>query len=151
MTTAAKARKQPPPVESVYVEPMSSAGRRFMFDDDMFPLDKDGLPEPHFSVQECSKAFFGRSSDWLRWRYRADKPRKNQTSVYPQGFFVLDGVPLEPKISEKGARYYTLPDIERMAHALAQNNVLDGEDLSHVLTIVKANAALHGVDTEDSE
>jgi hypothetical protein len=147
MSTTAK----PPKVEPVYVSPGAPAGRRFMFDDEDFPLDKEGLPEPHFSVQECAKAFFGRSSDWLRWRYRPDKPRKNQTSQFPDGYFILDGEPLEPKTSAKGARYYTLADIERMAHALVQTGVLDGDGFTNVLAIVKANAALHGIEIEESE
>lgn len=140
-------------VKQVEVSPETTpgGGRSFLLDDAMFEVDKDGMPVPHFSVQETAKAFFGRSSDWLRWRYRADKPRKGSTSVFPQGYFVLDGEPIDAKFSDKGARYYTLADIERMAYALAQNGVLDHEALDNVLSIVKANAMLHNVFPEESE
>ena len=124
----------------------------FLFDDDMFDDDKDGLPIPHFSVQEAAKGFFGRSSDWLRWRYRPDRPtaKGGGVSHFPQGYFILDGEPVEAKMTDKGARYYTLADIERMAYALAQNRVLSHEELQAVLISVAANAALNGIVTKAS-
>lgn len=104
--------------------------------------DRKGRIVPNFSVQETAKFFFGRSSDWLRWRYESDDVRDEEGSIikpgrHPNGFFVLDGVPLEPKKAPSGYRYYTLADIERMAHALAQNGVLDGTELSMVIQLVK--------------
>jgi len=102
---------------------------------------------PNYSVQEVSKFFFGKNSDWLRWRYESDERVSKKTGMvttparHPQGFFVLDGVPLEPKRdSRAGYRYYTLADVERMAHALAQNGALDGYELLHTLRMVKLSA-----------
>lgn len=113
-------------------------GLSFFLWDSMFERDKDGLPFPNYTVQETSKLFFGKSSDWLRWRYR---PANN----YPDGYFMLGDTRLEPKRTESGNRYYTLADIERMAHALAKNNAIDGAQLSIILQIVLLQARLHRV------
>ncbi len=136
---------------------------RLLLDDDMFdvrdytPRDKktkahvkdavvDERPTPNFAVQETATTFFGRSPDWLRWRYRADDPKPKGTKPrFPHGYFVLDDEVLEPKTTPSGARYYTLADIEKMAYALFDNEVLDATQLSCVLNIVYANAYLHDV------
>jgi hypothetical protein len=114
------------------------SGRVFFLWDSMFTRTEDGLPLPNYTVQETAKVFFGRGPDWLRWRYR---PANN----YPKGYFVLGETILEPKRTEKGNRYYTLADIERMAHALVQNNAIDGEQLSIILQLVLLQARLHRV------
>lgn len=119
-------------------------GRSFFLWDDMFPLSPDNLPYPNFAVQEAAKAFFARGADWLRWRYRS-------ATGYPNGFFVLDGVQLEPKRNKNGIRYYTLADIERMAYALAQNKAIDGRTLATVLEIVLHVARNYGVFDADKE
>jgi DNA-binding transcriptional MerR regulator len=58
---------------------------------------------------------------------------------------VLNGLLLEPKRTEKGNRYYTLADIERMAHALVQNNAIDGDQLNVVIQLVLLEARLYHV------
>jgi hypothetical protein len=113
-------------------------GREFFLWDSMFNRTEDGTPLPAYTVQETAKVFFGRGPDWLRWRYRP-------ATHYPQGYFVLDGTILEPKRTPKGNRYYTLADIERMAHALVENNAIDGEQLSIILQLVLLQARLHRV------
>jgi hypothetical protein len=121
---------------------------RFLLYDEMFPVGQSGRPEPNFSVQEVAKTFFGRKADWLRWRYKSDQnPRKPELPAkHPHGFFVLDGKPLEPKTTEAGARYYTLADIERMGHALCQNDAIDADTLTYVVDVAVAVALLHGID-----
>lgn len=113
-------------------------GREFFLWDSMFDRNSEGLPLPFYTVQETSKLFFGKGSDWLRWRYR---PATN----HPEGYFTLDDLKLEPKRTEKGNRYYTLADIERMAHALAENNAIDGERLSVIIQLILLQAQLHKV------
>lgn len=122
------------------IEPQTDpeTGRTFFLWDDMFQLSNSGLPYPNFAVQETAKCFFGKGPDWLRWRYRA-------ASDYPDGYFVLDNVILLPKRTKKDLRYYTLADIERMAHALAINGAIDGEMLSNILEIVLQVAKLYDV------
>jgi hypothetical protein len=114
-------------------------GLSFYLWDTMFPKSGTGMPRPSYTVQETAKLFFGKGSDWLRWRYRAAEPH------YPQGYFVLNGLLLEPKRTEKGNRFYTLADIERMAYALVQNNAIDGEQLSVVIQLVLLEARLYRV------
>jgi hypothetical protein len=127
---------------------------RFCVDDSMWEPDKNGLPTPHFSVQEVSKVFFGNGPDWLRWRMRPDDKRiKNkETGVvtikkgkYPEGYLILDGQKIEPKRTDAGARYFTLADVERMAHALAQGGHIDGAQLTNVIVLVKTVAKTYGV------
>jgi hypothetical protein len=102
---------------------------------------------PNFAVQETATTFFGRSPDWLRWRYRADDPKRSKVR-FPNGYFVLDDEVLDPKTTPSGARYYTLADIEKMAYALHDNAVLDGTQLACVLNIIYANAYLHEIIAE---
>lgn len=122
---------------------------RLRLNDKMFGEDKHGRLAPNFSVQETAVAFFGHSPDWLRWRYRPDQAPKTKPKgwkpKHPKGYFVLDGERLEPKTTQSGARYYTLADIEKMAYALFDNEVFDGDSLLATLQIVYANAFLTGV------
>ncbi len=129
-------------------------GQRFFLDDDMFPLDKRGVPTPAFKSKETAEIFFGKSVDWLRWRMRSndkrvkDKDTREVTVVkgdHPDGFFLLDGEPLEFKRTGPGSRYYTLADIERMAVALAQEGSIDGQRLSLTTRMVVTCARLHGI------
>lgn len=113
-------------------------GISFYLWDTMFPTSGAGMPRPVYTVQETAKLFFGKGSDWLRWRYR---PAEH----YPDGYFVLSGVRLEPKRTEKGNRYYTLADIERMAYALVENHAIDPDHLAVVLQLVLLQARLYRI------
>ncbi len=115
-------------------------GYKFFLWDTMFPRNGAGMPRPVYTVQETAKLFFGKGSDWLRWRYRPDK-----AGIYPDGYFVLNGVVLEPKRTEKDNRYYTLADIERMAYALVENNAIDADHLSVIIQLVLLQARLYQV------
>lgn len=122
------------------IEPQTDphSDREFFLWDNMFTRTEDGLPLPNYTVQETAKVFFGKGSDWLRWRYRP-------ATHFPDGYFVLDGVVLRPKRTESGNRYYTLADIERMAHALVENNAIDGEHLLIIIHMLLLQARLHRV------
>lgn len=70
--------------------------------------------------------------------------------TYPDGCFILDGKPMEFKrkpspTGSETARYFTLADIERMAHALAQQGIIDGTRLSLIVLQVQACARTWGV------
>ena len=115
-------------------------GQRFLLDDKMFERDSKGMPIPSLRVTEVAKIFFGQSDDWLRWRMRS-----NTNAEHTEGDFVLDGEPLEFKRTDSNSRYFTLADVERMAHALLQTGVIDGARATRVVTMVKTCAQLHGV------
>lgn len=120
-------------------------GIAFFMWDSMSPKDSSGMLLPNYSVQEAAKLFFGRSADWLRWRYRKATNR-------PHGYFVLNDVVLQPKRTEAGSRYYTLADIERMAYALVENYAIDPEQLYLILQTVLIQARLNyliGEETQD--
>lgn len=114
------------------------SGRSFYLWDDMFPMSETGRPIPNFGTQETSKIFFAKGPDWLRWRY-------HPAADFPDGYFVLDGTILEPKRSNSDQRYYSLADIERMAHALAQNGAIDGERLMSIISLTLLSAHLYEV------
>jgi hypothetical protein len=159
-------KPEPTPPEPLVVseseaEPLVPEGARFVTDDSMFDEDKDGRLTPHFSVQEVAKIFFGNGPDWLRWRMRPDDKKvkgpdgkflRNEDGTfvmkpdkYPEGYFVLDGEVMDFKRTPADARYFTLADIERMAHALAQGDNLDGEQLINVIVLVKTIAKVYGL------
>jgi hypothetical protein len=160
-----------PEFESLVIadpELLTPEGQRWITYDSMCLADKNGQPiprlsvseVPRFSVSEASKFFFGNGPDWLRWRMRPDDHKtrgpdgkflRNDDGSFvmvpgnfPEGFFVLDGIPIQPKRSEAGARYFTLADIERMATALAQNGFMDGTQLTNVMVLVKTCARIYG-------
>jgi hypothetical protein len=116
----------------------------------MFRVDKDGMPIPSFPVKVVAQVFFGQNSDWLRWRMRPDAPsKKTGEQRFPDGYFVLDGEPLEFKRKPTDhdattARYFTLADIERMGAALAQQSLIDGTKLAHIVLMVRTCARLYG-------
>jgi hypothetical protein len=98
--------------------------------------DIDTSPRPHFNVSEVAKVFFARSPHWVRWREA-------------RGFFVLDeGTGQEKPVgnhrTQRGARYYTLSDVEEMAHALAQKQAITGSQLRTTLLLVENSARLWG-------
>jgi integrase len=127
-------------IESFGLRPQKDPryGMSFYLWDHMFPRDGSGMLRPVYTVQETARLFFGKGSDWLRWRYR-------EAPHYPHGYFVLRGIQLEPKRTEKDNRYYTLADIERMAYALVENNAIDGDHLSVILQIVLLEARLYHI------
>lgn len=101
--------------------------------EDRMILDEiDTSAGPYFSVTEAGKVFFGRSGHWIRWRER-------------EGFMSLDGEQVGTSRSngQMGYRRYSLSDIERMAHALAQTGAIDGSQLLHTLRVVQAMARIY--------
>lgn len=135
-------------------ELLAPEGKQFWFDDAMFETDRSGMPYPNFKAKEVATIFFGRSVDWLRWRMRPNDRRvvdketgesKVVPGDHPDGYFVLDGKPLEFKRTGPNARYFTLADIEKMAHALAQGGHIDGATLTLVVRMAVTCGRLHGV------
>jgi hypothetical protein len=116
---------------------------RFILDDSMFVRDeKTGMELPHFNIQSVAMVFFGHKAEWLRWLYR---PKGEK---YPYGRLVLDGEPLIPKRNQHQARYYTLADVERMAHALTQCGVLNGLQLLDTIMVIRHVSLLYGIRLE---
>lgn len=136
-------------------EMMLAPGQRFWTEESMFGTDKYGLPYPRFTVAETAKVFFGRGPDWLRMRMKPDtkkvKDPKTQKVLevierrFPQGAFILDQDRMVFRRTPSGAHYFTLADIERMGHALAQSDVLPPEQLLNVLSIVKYVGRQHDI------
>jgi hypothetical protein len=89
------------------------------------------VSEPTYSVAEVGKFFFARPASWVRHLERS-------------GRFTLDGKPIEITRTENGRRSYTLPDVEKMAHALAQQGMLSGEQLLNVLLQIQQSAKVWG-------
>jgi hypothetical protein len=93
----------------------------------------DTTKGPEFSVGEVAKYFFARSPSWLR-----------QHEI--KGHFFVHGEPdFTPRRRvARNARFFYLEDIERIAHALAFNNVITGARLRTILILLKAEAQIWG-------
>lgn len=101
-------------------------------DPDKLMLDGvDTAKEPHFTVSEVAKVFFARTSHWIRW-------------LESQQAFILDGENVAERRTDKGARVYTLADVERMTHALAVNGKINGAQAANALHIVQTIARVWG-------
>lgn len=148
MTETTQTPETSEPLVVVDVDLLTPPDRRFW-------LDPETIPDtPTFKVKEVAQIFFGKSVDWLRWRMRPDDkrvtdPRTGKTKVipgeHPEGFFVLDGVPLEFGRTASNSRYFTLADIERMVHALLQQGSIDGRTANLSMRMVVTCARLHGI------
>lgn len=114
-----------PSYEVVFRDPDIPADR-LMFEG----IDPDGSPQ--FRVSEVARVFFARSSHWVRY-------------CENENFFTLDGEVVATRRTPEGARTYNLLDIEKMAHALAQNDRIDGETLHRVLSIIRLVGEVHKV------
>lgn len=90
---------------------------------------------PMFSIGVVAQAFFGMHPDTLRyWVWREIK----------KGGPILDGNRMEIRSNGK-YRIYSIADVERLAHALAQAGYIDGERLGRIILMVKTNAQMFGV------
>lgn len=87
---------------------------------------------PRFGTNEVAKFFFARTAHWMRWREQ-------------RGHFVLDSVPVNPERKNSGVRSYTLGDIEHLAHALASNGAITGQQLSRTLMALKLQGEMNGL------
>lgn len=88
---------------------------------------------PFFTVSQVAEVFFARTSHWIRWL---------ETK---KGFLDPDtGENVATGRTEKGARVYTLTDIERMTHTLAANGRINGAQAANALLIVRTIARVWG-------
>lgn len=78
---------------------------------------------PLFNITEVAKVFFGRTAYWIRWLDREDA-------------FYLDDEYVGGTRTQSGARSYDLSHIEKMAHALAQKNKINTQQLHNALMVV---------------
>lgn len=103
-------------------------------DPEHFIMEGVDAPTPIFTVSEVTKMFFGKSGSWLR-------------SLDKGGKFVLNGESVGTRRAAKEhgfRREYNLVDIEHVAHALAQGNIIGADQLRKTLHVVRAVARLHG-------
>jgi hypothetical protein len=139
-------------------------------DPDKFMLDGiDTSKNPHFTVSEVAKVFFARSSHWIRWletkhAFILDstdpscphgEPDPNEpgetlswmepVTLHGQIISVCthcSGEDTAARRTEKGARVYTLGDIEKMTHALAGGGHISGAQASNALHLVRTCARI---------
>lgn len=99
---------------------LSPPGQRFWTTPEMV----DAKGRPTFPIGVVAEVFFARSVHWARL-------------MQTKGWMVLDDEPLDIPKTEAGAKAFRLYDIERMAHALADNGAIDGQQLSRTVLLVK--------------
>jgi hypothetical protein len=94
---------------------------------------------PRYTVKEVAKFFFGKSSHWVRWKEK-------------EGDLNVNGKQVADHRTDGGARYYTLADVEKMAHALCRNGAIDAHHLKYALRLVRIEAQVWGyLPPENSE
>lgn len=114
-------------IDAPSVAPLRSGG--FLWTTpEMYDPDRK---RPAFTVQVVAEVFFGMSGPWLR-----KHQRQSSESV--------DLGKVEPLRTEAKYHSYRLWDIERMAHAFASHQVIDGVHLERVVTMVRIVAQLYG-------
>lgn len=126
-------------------------GQRWILEEEMIDTDSKGMPIPMLRVGTVTTVFFGRKSNWF---YYLTAPREikgydeNKTAIRGRSesnWLTLDGEPLEFRRDEGNNRYLSLADVERLAHAVAQNRRIDGAELQRVLLMVKTCAQQYGI------
>jgi hypothetical protein len=100
---------------------------KWLFPRQFEPIKPGSTVRPTFTVTEVAKFFFARSSAWLR---------NNERKA------TLDDVPLTEYLGRGVGerREYTLYDIERVAHGLAQCGLISGERLRLALRLLQLEA-----------
>jgi hypothetical protein len=100
---------------------------KWLFPHPLEPTKPGAVVRPVFTVNEVGKFFFARSAAWMRTSERKA---------------TLDGEPLVDFLGRVVGerRYYTLYDIERIAHAFAQAGVISGERLRLALRLLQLEA-----------
>lgn len=86
---------------------------------------------PLFTVGELGKVFFARTAHWVRW-------------LETGGKMLLDNEPIGDRRTKKGARVYTLGDVESIVHGLAQQGVISGAQMTNALIMVQTLARQWG-------
>lgn len=100
---------------------------KWLFPHQFEPTKPGSMVRPTFSVAEVAKFFFARSAAWMR-----SSERKATLDDVPLTEFFGRGV------GER--REYTLYDIERVAHGLAQSGLISGERLRLALRLLQLEA-----------
>lgn len=116
-------------------------------DVDRFVTDSfDSSREPHYTISEMGKFFFNRTTGWVRWRERRGgfilgAVEDPETRFWvPVAGSVVYGTSRTPE----GARYYTLADVEGIAHALAEKSLISGTQLHLAVLAVHTEARIFG-------
>jgi hypothetical protein len=94
----------------------------------------DGLPDdekPFFTKGQVCIVFFAKNGNWLN-------------NLEANGKLMLDGQLIVPRRRvASNVRVYTLSDVEKIAHGLAQSGYLPGERLRATLQVIRAMARLY--------
>lgn len=120
----------------IVVDDGGELDRPYWIREEYLPTDKHGKPIPVFTRKEVAKCFFGWRSIWLK--------RRMAMASGPDGL-LLDGEVYHLRRSRKGDPAFTLADIERVAHALAQAGLMTGQHLQRTVAIVRACAIQYEV------
>lgn len=113
----------------------------------------DVSAEPHYTVSEAAMFFFRRSSHWIRLQENLcincrrtnrleDHNRCPLGGKHDVGLNRLNGQFVAVHRTEGGARYYDLADIEDLARALYEHDVIDQSQLSYALAIARLQGKL---------
>lgn len=125
---------------------------------------------PLFTVSEMASFFFARSAHWVRWlekcHFHSSKGGQRTTcTVAPVDHtpkmraahqhtwrFLYEGELLTAQRTASHSRKYDLALVEKITHALASNQTIDGRQLHQALLLVKVQSEMYGyIDTSPPE
>lgn len=92
------------------------------------------LPKPlrEYHTKQVSTFFFQKSAGWLRWRDREGQTTSEHFNCNPQR-------------DANGTRIYSLADIEILAHAFAEQSIIDAQHMEITLHLIRLIAIGYGV------
>lgn len=91
---------------------------------------------PLFTVKQLTNMFFAREPHWIRWREDRGMLDTEDFEIYEDGVI--------GNRNASGAREYTLADVEKVVHALAQAEAIDGTQVRNALLLVRILGEIHG-------
>lgn len=112
-------------------------GRKYWLEESMLRHGRQNQVVPTFTIASASEVFFGRSPDWLRGI--CQKAEKGEDVL------MLDEKVFTPPRADNGSRTFSLVDIERLAHALAENRKIDGDRFNATINIILLVAYQHAI------
>lgn len=102
-----------------------------------------GMDGPTWRIHEVAKTFFGRSPGWLRKHLRPVPSKSGEARHYVSSEYGT----VKPHRSDNGSHEFRLYDIERLAHAFFEHNVIEPERLAYTLKAIRAVMGLWGFDS----
>jgi len=134
------------PVVLVDPEVSLPPGQRLWTGPEMFDEKRN---RPYYTMGVVAQVFFCRSTAWLRKHMRPQRLADGTFASHADGRVIRHNESsefglIEPPRTPKGHHAWRLYDIERLAYALHENNVIKASELQLALKMIKLQAQGYG-------